>query len=100
MYVGTINKLSSLHTYIGRVRDSTNQREITSARQRSFRTSANQRKIKYFLVTRLPHILTSLDFDKLAKIQDTYKLVGSVSQNSHLPDCVHLSLAHRLTAHL
>ena len=30
------------------------------------------------------HDLIRLEFDKLAKIQDTYKLVGYVSQNSHL----------------
>ena len=42
------------------------------------------------IVTR--HALTSLDFDKLAKIQDTYKLVGYVSQNSHRPNYVHLAL--------
>ena len=37
------------------------------------------------------HDLISLEFDKLAKIRDTYKLVGYVSLNSHLPDCVHLA---------
>ena len=37
------------------------------------------------------HDLTSLEFDKLAKIQGTYKLVGYISRKSHLPDSVYLA---------
>ena len=34
------------------------------------------------------HDLTSLDIDKLAKMKDSCKLVGYVSQNSNFPNCV------------
>ena len=43
------------------------------------------------LLVCVAHDLTSLDFDKLANIQDAYKLVGYVLQNSYLSDCVHIA---------
>ena len=41
--------------------------------------------------TAMVHDLTRPDIDKLAKIQDTYKLVGYVLQNFYLTDYVHLA---------
>ena len=53
------------------------------------------RKLRYwfrFGVALLAAPNTTHDsIDKFAKIQDTYKLGGYVSLNSHLPHCVHSS---------